>query len=155
MSETATTHETITVRETYHAPAEKVFRAWQDPAALQRWYVPGDAGWSSKILAHDFRVGGNKLISFGPQAGPRYTEDCRYVDIVPNRRICFSMLIVRGDIRITASMVTVELFKRPDGTEVVATDQLAILDGGDSPADRERGWGEVLHKLAKEVTAMS
>ena len=155
MSETTTTHDTITVRETYKASAERVFRAWQDPAALQRWYVPGDAGWSSEILTHDFRVGGAKLIAFGPQGGQRYTEDCRYVDIVNNRRICFSMLIMRGETRITASMVTVELLKRPAGTEVVTTDQLTILDGGETPDDRERGWSEVLQKLAKEIATTS
>lgn len=81
-----------------------------------------------------------------------FLEDCRYEDIVPERRLCFSMTIGREGARITTSMVTVELFARGARTDVTVTDQLVILDGGDTSADRERGWGETLDKLAPELS---
>ena len=31
------------------------------------------------------------------------------------------------------------------------TDQVAILDGGDTAKDRERGWGETLDKLPAAI----
>ena len=65
MSELTVRHDTVVVRRTYEASRERVFRAWEDPAALARWYTPGDEGWSAKILAHDFRVGGVKRLAFG------------------------------------------------------------------------------------------
>jgi hypothetical protein len=34
---------------------------------------------------------------------------------------------------------------------VTVTDQLVILDGGDTAGDRERGWGETLDKLTGEL----
>jgi uncharacterized protein YndB with AHSA1/START domain len=139
-------HDTVAVVRTYGAAAERVFRAWTDPAELERWYVPGDESWSAKMIDHDFRVGGGKRFQFGPP-NEIYMEDCRYVDILPNERICYSMVIARGDVRITASMVTVEFLARNGGCEVRVTDQLAILDGGDTAKDRERGWGETLDKL--------
>jgi uncharacterized protein YndB with AHSA1/START domain len=151
MSTPTTTHDTIVVTRTYEASAKRVFAAWADAAALGRWYVPGDAGWTSRIEAHDFRVGGRKHLTFGPKDGPRYSEDCRYQDIVENLRLCFSMTIAEGDKRITTSMVTVEL--SPDGphTRIKVTDQIVILDGGDTAAGRERGWGETLDKLPAEL----
>jgi len=146
-----TTHHTIVVRRSYAAPVPHVYSAWRDPAALARWYVPGDATWSSEILEHAFRIGGRKYIVFGPRGGERYFEDCRYEDIVENHRICFAMTIRRESARITTSMVTVEFAAAGTSTEVKVTDQLVVLDGGDTGADRERGWGETLDKLTAEL----
>jgi uncharacterized protein YndB with AHSA1/START domain len=146
MSDRNVMHDTVVVRRQYEATVERVYNAWTDAALLQRWYTPGDETWSAKILEHDFRVGGTKRIAFGPP-GDRYFEDCHYVDIVPNHRICYSMTIARGDTRITVSMVTVELAAKGERCDVRVTDQVAILDGGESSGDRERGWGETLDKL--------
>ena len=148
MNDVSTTHHTVVVKRTYSVSPQSVFSAWRDPAALARWYLPGDSTWSSRILDHEFRVGGRKHIAFGPRGGPEYLEDCRYEDIVDDRRICFSMTIARATARITTSMVTVELANRNNGTtEVTVTDQLVVLDGGDTSGDRERGWGETLDRL--------
>jgi uncharacterized protein YndB with AHSA1/START domain len=146
-----TAHDTIVVTRTYDASQKRVFAAWSDAAALGRWYLPGGADWTSRVVAHEFGVGGRKHLTFGPKGGPLYSEDCRYEDIVENWRICFSMTIARDGARITTSMVTVELF--PDGarTRVKVTDQCCALDGGDTAADRERGWGETLDKLPAEL----
>lgn len=147
MNAVSTVHDTVVVKRSYPASPARVFAAWSDPAALVRWYTPGDDSWSSRIVAHDFRVGGVKQISFGPRDGVQYFEDCRYEDIVADRRLCFSMTIARSEERITTSMVTVELLEIEGGTEVVVTDQLVILDGGDTEREREKGWGETLDKL--------
>jgi uncharacterized protein YndB with AHSA1/START domain len=146
MSEISTSHHTVVVKRTFDAPRAKVFGAWSDAKALVRWYVPGDASWSSRIVAHEFRVGGTKQITFGPP-GTAFTEDCRYEDIVDGQRLCFSMTIAQNGKRITTSMVTVLFADRGKRTDTTVTDQLVILDGGDSSGDRERGWGETLDKL--------
>jgi uncharacterized protein YndB with AHSA1/START domain len=150
MSDRNVIHDTVVVRRRYDAAVERVYRAWTDSALLQRWYVPGDERWTAKMHAHDFRVGGTKRITFGPPE-ETFVEDCHYVDIVPNRRICYAMVIARGDVRITVSMVTVELTARGAACEVRVTDQVAILDGRETAEDRERGWGETLDKLPAVV----
>lgn len=86
--------------------------------------------------------------------GPTYTEDSRYEDIVPERRICFAMTILRAGVPITTSMVTVELVARGARTDTVVTDQIAILDGGDTAAAREHGWGETLDKLPRVLAEL-
>ena len=151
MTEIKASHHTIVVERTYNANCARVFAAWCDPQALKRWYVPGDETWTSQILTHDFRIGGRKHLVFGPGGGPQYYEDCRYEDIVDQRRICFSMTVAREDERITTSMVTVELTARGARTEAKVTDQLVILNDGDTAPDRERGWGETLDKLPAEL----
>ncbi len=147
MNEISTSHHTMVVTRTFPATPTQVFDAWTDPKALAKWYVPGDANWTSRIERHDFRVGGVKLITFGEAGAAPYTEDCRYEDIVPDRRLCYSMTIALGGKRITTSMITVQLAAVGAGTEVVVTDQLVILDGSDSSADRERGWNATLDNL--------
>ncbi len=142
-----TSHHTIVVRRLLKVQRSRAFAAWSGATELARWYVPGDATWSSTIDAHDFRVGGVKRITFGPRGGETFTEDCRYEDIVTDQRLCFSMTIARSSQRITTSMVTVEFVGDAAQTDLIVTDQLVILDGGDSAGDRERGWGETLDKL--------
>jgi uncharacterized protein YndB with AHSA1/START domain len=154
MSEQAATHHTVTLARTYEATAARVFAAWREAARLARWYVPGDGSWEQRIVEHDFRVGGRKLLTFGPKGGPRYSEDCRYEDIVEGRRICFSMTIANEAARMTTSMVTVELFAKGPRTDLKVTDQLVVLDGGDGPTnarEREAGWSETIGKLHAEL----
>ena len=150
MTERSVVHDTVVVRRIYDATAEQVYRAWTEAALLERWYVPGDEKWSAKIVVHEFRVGGCKRITFGPPE-ESFSEDCQYVDIVSNRRICYAMTIARGEARITVSMVTVEITPTRNKSEVRVTDQVAILDGGDTAKDRQRGWGECLEKLSSVV----
>lgn len=153
MDEISVRHDTVVVRRSFGADAARVFRAWSDPAQLAQWHSPGDKSWSVRTLDHDFWVGGRRRMTFGPPGEVPYSEDCRYEDIIENRRICYAMTIARGDVRITTSMVTVEI--RPKGSlcELVVTDQIAILDGGDTAKDRERGWGETLDKLPAALRA--
>jgi uncharacterized protein YndB with AHSA1/START domain len=147
MNDRRTSHHTIVVRRRYDAPVARVFRAWEDPAALQTWHMPGDDRWTSEYHEHDFRVGGGKRYSFGPPGETAFVEDCRYEDIVRDARLCYSMTISRGDVRMTTSMVTVEFLPRAERTELIVTDQMVVLDGGDTDVDREKGWGETLDKL--------
>lgn len=154
MSDVTTTHGTVKMTRTYHAVAGRVFAAWSQTPTLARWYVPGDGTWDLHVAEHDFRVGGRKHLIFGPKGGPRYSEDCRYEDIVPGRRICFSMTIAGDKGRLTTSMVTVELVAKGAHTDLILTDQVAILDGSDGPTgirEREKGWSETIGKLDAEL----
>ena len=154
MSAIKTTHHTVGITRSFDATAARVFAAWRDASRLARWYVPGDGTWDSHIVEHDFRVGGRKHLTFGPKGGPRYSEDCRYEDIVDGKRICFSMTIANEDARMTTSMITVEFFADGARTQLKVTDQIAVLDGSDGPAtarEREAGWGETIGKLPAEL----
>jgi uncharacterized protein YndB with AHSA1/START domain len=149
----STHHDTLLIERTIDAPVGRVFRAWADRAALERWYLPGDASWVGSVESLEFRAGGSKRLAFGPPGEPPFREECRYEDIVPDERIVYTMTILRGDARLTASLVTVELAALPSGTSLRVTDQIAILDGVETREARERGWGEVLDKLSRELAS--
>lgn len=107
MNTVKTAHGTIVLTRRYPVSASRAFAAWADAAALARWYTPGDEAWSARIETHEFRVGGRKVVSFGPKGGARYVEDCRYEDIVERQRICLSMTMSSGGERMTSTLVTV------------------------------------------------
>lgn len=147
MTKLVTSHHTIVLTRTFAAAPTTVYAAWTDPKALALWYLPGDQAWTSRILEHDLRVGGRKRLTFGPAGGPTYTEDARYEDIVENARLCFAMTILRGEERLTTSMVTAESIAVGGATELRVTEQLVLLSGEDGAAEREAGWGETLDRL--------
>jgi len=151
MKAVKTVHGSVVLTRRYPAQVARVFAAWADATALARWYLPGDDGWTSRVETHEFRVGGRKLVSFGPKDGPRYTEDCRYEDIVQGQRICLAVTLSSGDERMTASLVTVEFADEGGQTMLRVTDQCAFLDGKDWSKDRESGWAETLDKLTAEL----
>jgi uncharacterized protein YndB with AHSA1/START domain len=146
-----TLHETVVVKRIVNASAARVFSAWREVEALNRWYVPGDGSWRTALISHDFRVGGTHVMTFGPPDDVPYKEDCRYEDIVTDQRICYAMTVSRGDARITTSMVTVEIISQGARTALTVTDQLVVLGDGDTAEGRERGWGETLDKLPAEL----
>jgi uncharacterized protein YndB with AHSA1/START domain len=147
------THDTVVLRRILKASPRRVFRAWADEAEFAAWNVPGDERWSVQSKIHEFRVGGRRLATFRGPGSPQYTEDCRYEDIVTDKRICYAMTISRDDVHITTSMVTIEIQPHQGGTELILTDQLAILDDAETPSDRENGWGESLDKLVRALEA--
>ncbi len=62
-------HEIVRLEQSFRYPVDVVFAAWTDSDALSRWYLPGNEGWSSQILNHDFSVGGGKRLTFGLSGG--------------------------------------------------------------------------------------
>ena len=144
-------HETVHLEQSFLYPVDVVFAAWADSDGLSRWYLPGSEGWTSQILNHDFSVGGGKRLTFGPSGEIPYAEDCRYEDIVQDERIIYTMTIYQADVRLTASLVTIEFDALGTSTNILMTDQMAIIDGMDTSDDRRKGWGEVFSKLNKEL----
>ena len=136
MTERSVEHGTITIERTLAASLARAFAAWTNPE-----------GWDDAYEQHEFRVGGRKLQTFGPPGERIFREDGRYEDIVPNKRIVYTYSIWRGEARITASLQTVEFAAQGARTNMFLTEQIAILDGGDTAADRERGIGMWLDKF--------
>ena len=68
-------------------------------------------------------------------------------------RIVFAYTMAREETRISASLATVELVPEGNGTRLRFTEQIALLDGGDTAAEREAGWRGLLDRLAVELAA--
>ena len=64
-----------------------------------------------------------------------------------DERIVYDYTVDFDTTRITASLVTVEILTDGQRTRLLYTEQAVYLDGGDTPADRERGTIVELDKL--------
>jgi uncharacterized protein YndB with AHSA1/START domain len=136
-------HGTFTLSRTYPVPPERVFAAWSSQESKARWFgAPGTSGYEL-----DFRVGGTEINRGGPPRGPVYTYEATYRDIVPGKRIVYGYTMQADDALISVSVTTVEFTPAAAGTMLTFTEQGVFLDGGDTPAIREKGTGELLDAL--------
>jgi uncharacterized protein YndB with AHSA1/START domain len=134
MNERSVQHATFVIERTYDASPVRVFAAWADPIAKAWWFPKPDE--------FDFRVGGREV-----HRGAIYTYDARYQNIVPEQRIVYTSTLDRDETRISVSVTTVEFKPAGAGTQLIFTEQVAFLDGEDTPKYRERGTKDNLDNL--------
>jgi uncharacterized protein YndB with AHSA1/START domain len=150
MIERSVTHATFVVERTYDASPSRVFAAWADGAAKNRWFS-GPEEWKSSEHELDFRIGGREINRGGPPSGPVHTFEGRYYDIVPDERIIYTYDMHLDETRISVSLATVEFRPAGTGTRLIFTEQGAFLDGYDNAADREQGTRDLLDGLGAEL----
>ncbi len=152
MTKRSVQHVTFTLERTYAASPAQVFAAWADPHAKRRWFADGD-GDNSETLVYelDFRVGGRENGQFKYQGTKVLGNETIYLDIVPDRRIIFAYTMSIDEVRISASVGTVDLAPAGKGTRLIYTEQAAYLDGHDTPESREGGWNWLLDQLGADL----
>jgi uncharacterized protein YndB with AHSA1/START domain len=143
-------HGTFVITRTYPVAPANVFAAWSSRDAKARWF--GAPGETNDALELDFRVGGTETNRGGPSDGPVFTYEATYKDIVPDERIVYESSMTCDTTLISASVTTVEFAAAGDGTKLTFTEQGVFLDGGDTPAVREKGTGELLDQLGGALT---
>jgi uncharacterized protein YndB with AHSA1/START domain len=150
MTDRSVTHATFVIERSYGASPAQVFAAFADPAAKVRW-LAGPDDWESGGYELDFRVGGWERSVARQAGGPVHVYEARYQDIVPDQRIIFTYDMYLDETRISVSLATVELSPAGGGTRLLYTEQGAFLDGHEVPAERERGFGDLLDALDAEL----
>lgn len=79
----------VLISRVLNAPRELVFRAWTEPAMLERWYAPH--GCTFELTRMDLRVGGGFHHCIH---NPRF-KDCwisgTFLEVVPPERIVYSL----------------------------------------------------------------
>jgi len=156
MEEQSVIHSTFVIERSYPKSPEIVFSAFADAAKKRRWFAQGENNELEEFES-DFRIGGPERVRYrfkegAPLKGAILTNEGRYQDIVPNRRVVTASTMTIGDRRISASLVTVELLRTDKGTDLICTHQGAFFEGADGPQRREAGWRSLLERLEKELT---
>jgi len=77
--------------------------------------------------------------------------DGRFQDIVPDQRIVFTYDMTLDDVRISVSLLTIELAAAGSGTKLTFTEQGVYLDGFDDKGSREEGSRALLDNLEREL----
>lgn len=107
MTERSAVHSSFVIERTYDATPARVFAAFSDPEAKNRWFVDGD-GWGTDAYQLDFRVGGGETYR-GRHGDMAVTFDARYYDIVENERMVWAYDMTMNGNRISVSLSTIEL----------------------------------------------
>jgi uncharacterized protein YndB with AHSA1/START domain len=132
----------------YPVAVEKVWRAWTDPAALTRWFGPGEP--DSVVVADlDLRVGGRYHIGFTTQDGERHDVSGIYEVVEPPHRLVFSWAWKSTPERV--SRVAVHLVAARGGTDLTFLHER--FHDQEARDNHQRGWLPTFDKLAQFLGA--
>jgi uncharacterized protein YndB with AHSA1/START domain len=139
--------EVLVVRRVLPVERERVFAAWLDPASLAIWMRPGDT--TGAIVEVDPRVGGRfRILMQQPTDSCGYEHQGEYLAIEPPSLLAFTWISAATDLRPT--VVTVELYERDGGTELVLTHRRLPPERVDG---HRRGWTDIVRLLERELAA--
>jgi uncharacterized protein YndB with AHSA1/START domain len=139
----------LSLRRTYPAPPDLVFRALTEPRLLQRWFRPSP-DVTVRVEQLDLRVGGRYRFVFGLPGDRSSTVIGEYRAVERPNRLAFTWTWEPPDEHAgIETLVTVELAAKDGGTE------LALTHTG-FPTEQvmrrhEQGWGGCLDALRELV----
>jgi uncharacterized protein YndB with AHSA1/START domain len=135
----------VTLKRRLHAPAEKIYAAWTDPARLVQWFGPSQTIEGSVRAEMDVRVGGRFCASFKTDDGEYHEVRGVYREVVPNEKLVFTWAWYTTPER--ESLVTVFIRSEGEGAMLTLTHEQffdeAARDG------HKRGWTGTLDKLER------
>ena len=140
-------HGTFTIERAYAAAPARVFAAWARPDIKRRWTSCHD-DWETLEHTLDARTGGVERHLTRTPSGELHVMEARYLDVVPDERLVYVYEMRIGEIRMSASLVTIELRADGTGCRMIFTEQVAFLDGHGDLAEREEGTALGLDRLA-------
>jgi uncharacterized protein YndB with AHSA1/START domain len=150
MDDRTVTHNEFELERVFSASPREVFNAFADPEVKREWFAAAD-GRSASDYELDFRVGGREVARITSADGTARTIVTRYHDIVQNDRIVYSYEVYRGDLRLSVSLATVELFPEDEGTHLILTESGVFLDGHDRSDWRAESMNNLLDALGTSL----
>ncbi|WP_458190704.1 SRPBCC family protein [Haladaptatus sp. NG-WS-4] len=133
----------LTVRRTFDAPRERVWRAFTDPDELAQWFVP--AGMEAEVHALDPVPGGGMSVSWTGEEHQMDNEGT-FEEVVKHERLVTVEETPQG-----VNRVTYEFHDADDGTKVVLTHELPDAQMVDGASE---GWGGFLNNLEGVIANM-
>lgn len=148
MSTHSAEHASFTIERKLDFPPAKVFNAWADPKAKERWFAAPAENSNRK---QDFRIGGRDTLKSTWPDGRVSEFSAEYWDIVPNERIVYVYEMHLNGKKISVSLATVQFIADGKGTRMIVTEQGAFLDGYDDAGSREHGTNVLMDQLAASL----
>jgi uncharacterized protein YndB with AHSA1/START domain len=136
----------LSIRRTFNASRELVFRAWTEPQLLAQWSCP--RGFTCSENRGELRVGGGFSTCMRSPEGTEHRLRGVYREIVPPERLVFTHCWVdEHGTPGPETLVTVTLVERDGRTEMLfhqgRFDSIASRDG------HEQGWTSCFEQLAE------
>jgi uncharacterized protein YndB with AHSA1/START domain len=139
----------LTVRKTFQAPRERVFRAWTNAQELALWFAPS-AEYSTKVPELDLKVGGKYRVEMHHKGGNVHKVGGTYREIKPPEKIVFTWR-PENEPWTQESLVTIEFFDLGPSTEILLTH--VQLPDAEQREKHTHGWNGCLDQLARYVQA--
>jgi len=152
MTSPAATHGSFTIDRHLDAKPARVFAAFADIEAKNRWFI-GPPGWELTERTLDFREGGlETLIGRWPD-GKSSKFRARYEEIVPGQRMVYSYHMHIDDWHISISLATFEIAADGDGTRLTFTEHATFINGFEdhNAEGRKSGTMGLLDRLAASL----
>ncbi|WP_458207334.1 SRPBCC family protein [Haladaptatus sp. NG-SE-30] len=130
----------LTVRRTFDAPRERVWRAFTDPDELAQWFVP--EGMEAEVHALDPVPGGEMSVRWTGEEHQMDNEGT-FEEVVEHERLVTVEETPQG-----VNRVTYEFHDADGGTEVVLTHELPDAQMVDGASE---GWAGILNNLERVV----
>lgn len=147
----------LVLRRIINAPADKVFRAWTDPAWIVKWFTPPPYKTLSAEL--DVRPGGSSLITMGAPDGTEIPNPGVYLEVIPNRRLVMTDAYTRAWKPSPKPFCTIELDFEDLGGRTKYTAIVHHWTPEDHAAHRDMGfqsgWSTATDQLEALVTSGS
>jgi len=143
-------HTSFVIERALPGTPRHAFRLWSDPRLKDRW-SGCHAEWTVLEEAFDFRAGGKETKRWLTPDGEELTFHAYYLDVVAERRIIYAYEMSFGGVRLSASLVTIELTPCGDGTHMKFTEQAVFLAEGAASEQRIQGTHEGFDRLVEAV----
>lgn len=141
--------ERLVIRRWYQAPRDLVYRAFIEPAFIERWLHPKE-GITVRVAHWDLRVGGRYRLEYRLENGRTVPVLGDFHEIAPPRKLVFAWTWEKPDLHAgVKTLVTIELLEKDGGTEVVLTHDR--LPSREKRQAHESGWGRALDVLAQRI----
>ena len=125
----------LTIRQTFDAPRERVWRAFTDPDEIEQWFVP--EGMEAEVHALDPVPGGEMSVSWTSEEHGMDSEGT-FEEVVEHERLVTVEETPQGVNRLTYGFHDAD-----GGTEVVLTQEFP----GPVPDGVDEGWAAILGNL--------
>jgi len=135
----------LTLKRRLHAPVEKIYAAWTEPAQLAHWFGPAQTISGSVRAEMDVRVGGRFRVGFKTEHGEYHEVGGVYREVVPNEKLVFTWAWHTTPER--ESLVSVLIRSEGEGAMLTLVHE-QFFD--ESARDgHQRGWSGTLDKLER------
>lgn len=134
---------TLTLRRTFPATRERVFRSWTEREALQQWFRP--SGQRLIISKLQVQVGGSYRFDFADGSDAIVGT---YLEIIRPQKLVFtwSFISLQG----MDTVVTVEFIEHGSATEIILTHERFTSE--ELRSQHQAGWQALLDNLAEVLT---
>ena len=145
-------HETLVFEREFDAPPPRLFAAYTDARAREKWSSPSPTA-EVKIDSSDVRTGGHETGRCGGKGDLRWTLKMMYHHVTPDRQITFTEELWDGDQILTVALITFDLMAIGDNkTALTLTDQITSFVGADAVGGHREGYTQALDNLEQHVT---